>query len=148
MHLSVSMYQWSSHMSQLLRNNWVTGGKHTCSPFPSPTTFSHVQDSAKCHAGRSTKQSKTHDVGYPDIHRPGYVITLVADMRQSITNHHVDLNMVMMMTHISYVTVIKQRMFVSGREVDNPLISLLSAGSPSDADNVLCDIYDLSMKTR
>ena len=39
-------------------------------------------------------------------------------------------------------------MFEKGQEVDKPLVSLVSAGSIFDDDNALCDIDDLSMKTR
>ena len=42
----------------------------------------------------------------------------------------------------------KQEMFARGQEVDNPLVSLVSAGSLFDDDNELCGIDDLSMKTR
>ena len=38
-------------------------------------------------------------------------------------------------------------MFERGQEVDNLLVSLVSAGSLFDGDNALCDIDDLSMKT-
>ena len=41
-------------------------------------------------------------------------------------------------------TTIKPRMVERGREVDNSLVSLLSADLPSDNDNALCDVDDLS----
>ena len=42
---------------------------------------------------------------------------------------------------------LKKIMFEWGQEVDNPLVSLVSAGSLFDDDNALCDIDDPSIKT-
>ena len=39
-------------------------------------------------------------------------------------------------------------MLDKGQKVDNPLVSLVSAGSLFDDDNALYDIDDPSMKTR
>ena len=39
-------------------------------------------------------------------------------------------------------------MFERGQEVDNPLVSLVAAGSIFDDDNALCDIDNLSVKTQ
>ena len=50
--------------------------------------------------------------------------------------------------HGYHVTSIKQKMFERGREVGHPSVSLLLTGSPSDDDNALCDIHNLSMKTQ
>ena len=39
-------------------------------------------------------------------------------------------------------------MFERGREVGHPSVSLLLTGSPSDNDDALCDVHNVSMKTR
>ena len=90
-------------------------------------------------------------LGTPGAHQPGYIIAMVADAmasnrRQAISNHHADL-ITVILCHKYHVTVIKQTIFQRGREVGHPLVSLLLTGSPSDNDNVVCDIRNLSIKT-
>ena len=85
------------------------------------------------------------------MHQACYATTIVADMRHDISNYHAYFNIVMipvMRRHRYHATAIKQTAFERGREVGNPLVLLSLAGSPSDDDNVLCDVDYLSMKTR
>ena len=47
-----------------------------------------------------------------------------------------------------HITSIKQTMFDRGPEVGHPSVSLLLTGSPSDNDDALCDVHNVSMKTQ
>ena len=55
---------------------------------------------------------------------PDYIGEIVADMRQAITNHQSDWNMVMMAPQISCYSH-WNKLFQRGQEVDNPLVSLV-----------------------
>ena len=93
--LSVSTSQWSSHVSQCLRNNRGQQREAYISQFHSPNTFAHAQDSARCHA-------ETSVVITLDTPISGCITKIVADMHQAITDHQADLNMVMMVPQICY----------------------------------------------
>ena len=102
--LSVLTSEWSSHMSQCLRNNWVTSGKRTLvyftaqKPLRMPKT---PPDVTLASAWNNLKHIQTVVIKLNTVDIPGYINKIVADMRQAINNHQADLNMVMMVPQIS-----------------------------------------------
>ena len=92
-------------MSHWLRNNQSNGGRHTCGPIHTPNNFPNhylAQDSARCRASRRLQQTKTSQIALdnPDIHRPGYAVTIDAGMFQAIIDHRADLNTIEAVTQI------------------------------------------------
>ena len=65
---------------------------------------------------------------------------LVPNRRRDINNNHAG----SIMRILDHVTAIKQIMFEGGREVGNPLISLLLAGSLSHRDQAPCHMIHVS----
>ena len=102
--LSVSTSQWSSHMSQCLRNNWVTRGMHTLVYFTAQTPsrmHKTPPDVTLAAAWNNLNIIETVVIKLNTLDKPGYINKIVADMRQAITNYQADLNMVMMVPQIS-----------------------------------------------
>ena len=107
---------WSQHvnetgrcisMSPCLSNCVITGGTH----------YYLAQDSSKCRDN-------------PDIHRTGYATAIVPDMSHAITNHHAGFNQYGCDGDIDIMLQpLNKIMFERGREVANPLVPLLFAGS-------------------
>ena len=102
--LSVSTSQWSSHVSQCLRNNWVTRGgtlksisqpKHLC-------TCTRLRQMARRQEGGTTWSNIENVVKTLNNPISDCITKIVADMHQAITNHQADLNMVMMVPQICY----------------------------------------------
>ena len=142
--LSASTSRWLSHMSPRLRNNGVTRGKHTLVHFTAQTPL-------RMHAGRGVEQPKTSSRLLSLrctllIYRATSLRWLQICARPSPTSKLAWLWL--WWCHKYHVTAITQRMFGRGQEVDNPLVSLASAGSLFDDDRVLCDTDDLPMKAR
>ena len=83
-----------------------------------------------------------HDItlGTPDIHRPAYVITMVADVLTPNRRHQLQLWLwdYTVAWHGYQFTVFKQKVFESRHEVGNPLVSFSLANSPSRGDNAVC----------
>ena len=92
----VSVIRWSSHMSQGLRINWVTKGRHT---LLNSTAQTHLRMHKTPPDVTLAVASIIETVDTPDIQ--GYIIKIITDMRQAITNHHADLNMVIIVPQIS-----------------------------------------------
>ena len=101
--LSVSMSQWSSHMSQCLRNNWVTRERHTLVYFTAQTPLRMHKTPPEVTltaAWNNLKHMETVVIKLNTFDILGYIIKIVADMRQAITNHQADLTVVMMVPQI------------------------------------------------
>ena len=151
--IPVSVIGWSSHMSQCLRNNWVTRRGYTLVHFTIQTPLRMHKtppDVTLAGAWNNLTQEdhwdRCHYIGHPwhiglhwwdccryapSHHQPPIWLEYGYDGATDIM-----------------LQPLKKRLFKRGQEVDNPLVSLVSVGSLFDDDNALCDIDDLSMKTR
>ena len=138
--LSVSTSQWSSHMSQCLRNNWVTRGRHTLVHYTSQTPL-RVSKTPPNVTLAWAWNKLTHSSRLLSLHwtlliyRATSLRLLQICTRSSPTTK---LTWIWLWwCHRYHVTAIKQRMFERGQEVDNPLVSLISADSLFDDDNAM-----------
>ena len=101
----VSTSRWSSHMPQCLRNNWVTRGRHTLVYFTAQTPLRMHKtppDVTLAATWNNLKHIETVVIKLNTLDLQGYINKIVADMRQAITNHQADLNVVMMVPQISF----------------------------------------------
>ena len=124
-------------MSQCLRNNWVTRGRDTVhftaqTPLRMPKTLPDVLLEQPETSWRLLSLHWTLLINR--------ATKVVADMLQAITNHQADFNIM--------VQPFNKECSKDVARSTTPLVSLVSAGSLFDDNNALCDIDDLSMKTR
>ena len=154
------IHSWKCIWIFLFENAVILSRGDELSLFHGPHTFARdwlAQDSAVCCAWTSVEQSTRLDTKYtpltlitPDKHRPSYAIAMVADAlvsnwRQAISNHQGDVIIFILRVQGIILHPLNKS---CARVVGHLSVSLLLTGSPSDNDNVLCDVHNLSMKTR